>query len=180
MLFRSFKSLKIYTAHSTTIIFLAGFLFDMVMLPDLDDPFARYVGFGYLCAVALLIMFREWVISQNKATLFEQRTYSVATFLISYCSGAALSFVFIYALRSAAFSVSWPLFLILALCIGLNELVSTHNLRFNLDIGILLFAILFYTIFNTPLFLGVQNNFSFLVSIAVSMGVSLIDRKSVV
>ncbi len=168
------KRIKTYTAHSTTIIFICGFLFDMVMLPDLDEPFARYVGFGYLCAIALLIMFREWLVAQNRATIFEQRTYSVATFFISYCSGSALSFVFVYAMRSAAISVSWPLFLILGLCIITNEFISTHNFRFTLDVGVLLFAILFYTIFNVPLLLKVQNNFSFLVSIAITVVVSLL------
>ncbi len=174
MLHRSFGALTKYTAHSTTIIFIVGFLFDMFILPDIDDPIARIIGGSYLFTVALLIMFREWLVSRNTASEFEQKIYSVATFGISYFSGSALSFVFIYALRSAAFSVSWPLFVILILCIFANEFVSTHNFRFTLDVGVLLIAVLFYIIFNLPLVLKVQNDTTFGISIAIAITVSLV------
>lgn len=174
MLHRSFAYLSKYTAHSTTIIFSIGFLFDMFILPDIDDPFARIIGGAYLCLIALLIIFREWLVSRNTASPFEQKIYAVATFGISYFSGSSLSFVFIYALRSAAFSVSWPLFVILILCIVANEFVSTHNSRLTLDIGVLLTASLFYIIFTVPLILKVQNDVTFGISVAISISISLI------
>lgn len=161
------------STHFTTIIFLAGFLFDAFMLPDLQDVLARVIGVGYLAAVAFLIMFREWLISRNTASEFEQKMYSLTTFGVSYFSGSALSFVFIYALRSAQISVSWPLFVILALCIFANEFVSTHDFRFMLDVGVLLVAVMFYIIFNTPLILKVQNDMTFGVSIAVTIAISM-------
>lgn len=161
------------TAHFTTFIFLAGFLFDAFMLPDLEDPIARYIGFAYLCAIGLLIMFREWLVSRNTASELEQRVYSLTTFGISYFSGSALSFVFIYALRSAQLSVSWPLFVILLLCIFANEFVSTHDFRFALDVGVLLTALLFYTVFNIPLLLKVQNDMTFALAVGVTVIISL-------
>lgn len=170
---RRFSTLSRLSHHYTTLIFLAGFLFDSIMLPDLEDPLARYIGFGYLCTVALLIMFRELLVSRNTASDFEQKMYSLSTFGISYCSGSALSFVFVYTIRSAALSVSWPLFVILALCIIANEAVSTYNFRLTLDIGVLLIATLFYIIFNTPLILKVQNDTTFAVSIFVATAISL-------
>jgi hypothetical protein len=155
-------------------MFLAGFLFDAIMLPDLNDLLARYIGLGYLFSVAFLIMFREWVVSRNTASEFEQKIYSLSTFGISYFSGSALSFIFIYALRSAALSVSWPLFIILFLCIIANESVSTHNFRFAIDLGVLLIATLFYIIFNTPLVLKTQNDTIFGISIIVTIVISLL------
>lgn len=114
-------------------------------------------------------MFREWLVSRNTASKTEQRIYSVVTFCISYFSGSALSFVFIYAVRSAQISVSWPLFLILVLCIFANEFVSTHDFRFTLDVGILLIATLFYIVFNVPIILKVQNDITFGISIALTV-----------
>lgn len=172
-MYRRLASLTKHTAHLTTFIFIAGFIFDAFMLPDLEDPIARYIGFGYLCLIGLIIMFREWLVSRNTASDFEQKIYSLATFGISYFSGSALSFVFIYALRSAQFSVSWPLFLILLICILANEFVSTHDFRFALDVGVLLTALLFYVIFNLPLLMKVQNDTTFLIAIAVTVLASM-------
>lgn len=143
------------------------------MLPDLDDPIARYIGLAHLCVVAFFIMFREWIISRNTASTLEQKLYKSSTFFISLSSGAALSFVFIYALRSAALTISWPLFVILGICIAANEFISTHEFRFTFDVGVLLIAVLFYTIFNIPILLKVQNDMVFGVSIAVTIAISL-------
>lgn len=163
------RHLKDNLAHASTLIFLAGFIFDAFMLPDLEHPLARYAVFSYLCLIAILIMFREWWVSRNTASEFEQKVYSIITFCISYFSGSALSFVFIYAVRSAQLSVSWPLFLILLLCIFANEFVSTHDFRFSLDVGILLIGALFYIVFNVPIFLKVQNDMTFAISIGLTV-----------
>ncbi len=168
------KHLRKYLAHSSTILFIAGFCFDAFFLPDIADVLARYIGCIYLAVIALLIYAREWLVSRNTASEFEQKLFSVFTFGISYFSGSALSFVFIYAFRSGAFSVSWPLFLVLALCIIANELVSTHNFRFTLDVGILFVATLFYAIFTTPFLLHVQNDTTFLVSIGITLCLALL------
>lgn len=146
----------------------------MLILPEIDDPKARYFGAAYLLGIAVLIMFREWLVSRNTATLTEQRIYGLSTFSIACLSGSALSFVCIYAFRSAALSVSWPLFLVLAICILANELVSTHNFRFTLDVGVLYVAVLFYVIFNMPLLLKEQNDIVFGISIASAVGLSLL------
>jgi hypothetical protein len=171
---QSLYAIKRYSEHTTTILFVVGFFFDMFLLPDISDPIARYIGCAYLVAIALLIMFREWTVSLNRASQFEQKMYSFATFVISYCSGSALSFVFVYSLRSAALSVSWPLFLILSICIIANEFVSTHNFRFTLDVGVLLIAVLFYTVFNLPILLKTQSDTTFGLSVAITTAISLL------
>jgi hypothetical protein len=171
---RRFSSITKYKAHTTTVLFVFGFIFDMVMLPGIDHPITRYIGLAHLCIVAFLIMFRELVISRNTASKGEQKLYSLASFGISFSSGAALSFIFVYSLRSAAFLVSWPLLLLLVLCIIANEFVSTHDFRFTLDIGILLVALLFFIIFNMPLILNKENDWVFALSIGVSIVLSLL------
>lgn len=146
----------------------------MIILPDIDHPITRYIGMAHICVVALLIMFREWIVSRNTASDTEQKIYSLASFGIAFSSGAALSFICVYAIRSAALSVSWPLFVILLLCIVANEFVSNHTFRFTLDVGILLIATLFFIIFNIPVLLKIQNDSVFALSVAISIGVSLL------
>lgn len=167
------RSLKKYSSHAVTIFFFVGFFIDMFILPDIDHPLTRYVGFSYLGIIAFLIIVREFIVSLNRASKGEQQAYSLSTLGISFFSGSALSFVCIYAIRSAALSVSWPLFLILFICVMANEFVSTHTYRFTLDVGILLLATLFYSIFNVPVLMKVQNDTTFTISVMIAIVVSL-------
>jgi hypothetical protein len=169
--------------HTTTLIFLFGFVFDMLILPDIDNVFTKYIGGVYIIVIAFLIAFREWLVSRNTASHTEQRLFSFASFGIAYFSGSALSFIFVYALRSAALSASWPLFVILLLCMIANEGIKTHTYRFTLDIMVLFVALVFYVIFNAPFFVLQQSDTIFYISIVVSalcalVYVALISRLS--
>ncbi|MDB5260425.1 MAG: hypothetical protein JWN37_656 [Candidatus Nomurabacteria bacterium] len=169
----SLKSLDTYKHHSTTILFIVGFFVDMAILPDIDKPRALYFGLAYLVSTALLIMFREWLVSRNTASKTEQKLYSFSTFGIVCLLGSALSFVFIYSMRGADIFVSWPLLVILLLCILSNELVSSHSFRFTLDVGILFLATLFYTVFHMPVILKSQNDVTFSISIAIAIAICM-------
>ncbi len=160
--------------HSTTIIFVSAFVLDIVMLPDASNVLTRYLGYGYLFFVAFFIFIREWLISRNRASKWEGRVHGWLSFGIAYFSGAALSFVLVYAIRSADITASWPLFAILAVCILVNEVVSAHSFRLLLDMGVLFMATLFFTIFNAPFYLGVQNDATFAASVAITIVVSLV------
>jgi len=173
-MYKKLLSLTRFGHHATTILFFVGFAFDMFLLPDIDDPISRLIGLGYIGIIGLLILFREWLVSRNKASAREQQLYSLSTFGIAYFSGSALSFVCVYAIRSAAFSVSWPLLLLLALCVFANEFISTHQFRFTLDVGVMLIALLFFIIFHLPIVLKVQNDFTFVASLILSAVVSII------
>lgn len=168
------SSFSQYTKHATTILFFVGFLVDMLILPDIDDPISRLLGACYIGAIAFLIMFREWIVSRNTASKQEQKLYSLSTLGIAYFSGSALSFICVYAIRSAAFSVSWPLLLVLAICIFANEFIASHHFRFTLDVGVLLVAMLFFVIFNVPVLLKIQNYFTFIMSLGVASVISLL------
>jgi uncharacterized protein YebE (UPF0316 family) len=174
MLKEKFTKVSSYTKHITTIIFIVGFVVDMIVLPDISNRLTQYIGLAYLVIIGLCIILREYVVSRNAASHFEQRMYSFFTFCIAYFSGSALSFVFVYAFRAASLSVSWPLFIILLICICANEFVGAHRFRFTLDVGIYFIALLFYIIFNLPLLIGTQNETTFLLSLAASFVISFL------
>jgi hypothetical protein len=146
----------------------------MILLPDVNNALTKYIGLGYILGIAALIAFREWVVARNAADEKERKLFSLSSFGIAYFSGAALSFVFVYALRSAALSVSWPLFLILLLCMVANEMFATHTYRFTIDITVLFIAVVFYVLFNAPFIVNTQNNTVFYVSIIISIIISLV------
>jgi hypothetical protein len=159
--------------HITTLLFIGGFIFDLIILPEAGHTLTVWIGALYLTIVASAIALREWIVSQNTASKTEQRIFSTLTFVIAYFSGSSLSFISVYAIRSAAFSVSWPLLFILLLCILVNELVSSHDFRFTLDVGVLLLALLFFIVFNVPILFKVQNDMTFVVSLGISIAISL-------
>ena len=168
------RFLKESKHHITTLLFVGGFIFDLLILPEAGHVLTVWIGALYLTIVAVAIALREWVVSQNTASKTEQKLFSLLTFGIAYFSGSALSFISVYAIRSAAFSVSWPLLVILLLCVLVNELVSSHDFRFTLDVGVFLIALLFFVIFNLPLLLKVQNDITFLASMVISIVISLL------
>lgn len=160
--------------HANTLLFLGGFIFDLLILPEAGHTLTIILGTVYLSIVAVAIGLREWIISQNTASRTEQRIFAFLTFAIAYFSGSALSFISVYAIRSAAFSVSWPLLLLLLMCVFVNEFISSHHFRLTLDVGVLLIATLFFVVFNVPLFVKVQNDTTFLVSIILTILISLV------
>lgn len=163
-----------WSSHMTTILFLIGFVFDILILPNIDDPNAKIMGLGYILVIALLIVIREWVVARNTASKLEQKTYTALTFLIVCLLGSTLSFVSIYAFRSAELSVSWPFFAFLLSCILANELISTHMLRLALDVGVLFIATVFYAIFHIPVLLKESNDTTFGLSIILAIATSVL------
>lgn len=158
--------------HASTILFLLGFITDAFLLPEIENPVTKYLGLMYLTTLAFIILAREWVVARNTASKLEQRAYSFLTFGVALFSGSALSFIFIYALRSAALAVSWPLFILLLFVMIANEYISSHNYRFTLDIGVLFVALTFYFIYDVPILFGHVSDTVFFVSIFLSMAVS--------
>lgn len=160
--------------HASTLIFLFGFISDSFLLPEFENPATKYLGLSYLVMLAVIIFLREWVVARNTASDIERKAFSVLTFGVSFFSGSALSFVFVYAMRSAALSVSWPLFVILLICMFANEFISSHDYRLTLDIAVYFIAILFYSIFNVPIFFLNVNNLVFALSVALAALISFL------
>jgi hypothetical protein len=160
--------------HFATVCFFIGFVFDSLTLPDPSDPLAKYIGIFYLSLLAIFLLIREYIVTRNTASKLEQRMYSYLTMGIALVTGALLSVIFIYYFRSAELLVSWPLFLIFVIIIVINELVSLHAFRFVLDLCVLMIALIFFSVFNIPLFIGEQNDTVFVISVFFATCISFI------
>lgn len=160
--------------HFATVCFLFGFIFDSLTLPDPSEPLAKYIGIVYLSILALLLLLREYIVSRNTASKIEQKLYSYVTIGIALISGAVLSIIFVYYFRSAELGVSWPLFLLFVIVILVNEFVSFHTFRFILDLCVLMVSLIFFAVFNIPLFIGEQNDTVFIISVIFATCISFI------
>lgn len=154
--------------HIASALFFFGFAVDMFLLPDVNNVLSVYIGLVYITSLAVIIIIREIAMVYESSGKAKQTFYSMLTFAIAYFSGSALSFVFVYAWRSAALSVSWPIFVILLLCMLANELVSTHKWRSIVDVAVLIIASLFFTLFNLPFLIGKQNDWIFFLGLIIS------------
>ncbi|MEN9881126.1 MAG: hypothetical protein RLZZ308_309 [Candidatus Parcubacteria bacterium] len=165
---------RLAVEHSTTLLFVFGFFTDMILLPDIANPITKYIGLAYVAGIGVLIALREFIVSRNTVSALEQKMYSLCSFGIAYLSGSALSFVFVYALRSAALAVSWPLFVILLLSMFANEFFATHTYRFVLDMMVLFVALVMYVIFNAPVLFGEQSDAVFGISILIASFIAIV------
>ena len=168
------KIIKKIIHHSLTFSFLLGFLIDSIFLPAAESVHTREIGALYMTIVSLSILFREYIVSRNRATKTEGFLHSVFSYIISFFAGSLLSFVFIYFFRSASLAVSWPLFLVLIGIMVLNEFFTSRSFRFLLDIAVLFFVQTFFVLFMLPIFLQKQSDEIFLISIAISFIISIL------
>lgn len=166
------QKLQKHIRHIASGLFFFGFAVDMFLLPDVNDVLSRYIGLIYILSLAVIIIVREIVTLDASSGKAKQTFYSMLTFAIAYFSGSALSFVFVYAWRSAALSVSWPIFVILFLCMLANELISSRKLRSIVDISVLIIASLFYILFNVPFLIGKQNDWVFFLGLVLALTLS--------
>jgi hypothetical protein len=160
--------------HFATIVFVFGFVFDYITLPDPGAPLSKFLGFFYIGSLILCLLAREYVVSLNRASKLEQQLYSFLTLCIALVSGAFLSFVLIYYFRSAELIVSWPLFIVFIGIILFNEFISSHSFRFMLDLAVLFSSLAFFSIFNLPIFLNEQNDTVFVLSVLLAMFTSFL------
>lgn len=168
------QKIQKHIKHISSILFFFGFAVDMFLLPDVNDVLSRYLGLLYIVSLAIIIIIREMVVVDEKSGVLKQRFYSMLTFAIAYFSGSALSFIFVYAWRSAALSISWPIFIILFLCMIANELVSIHRWRAVIDVAVLIIASLFYILFNLPFVIGKQNDLIFFLGLGLAFAFSFV------
>lgn len=164
--------------HIASITFFVGFAFDMFLLPDVNDSLSRYIGLLYVICIAIFLIIRERVALDKNASQKKLKFINFLTYVVAYFSGSALSFVFVYAFRSAALVVSWPIFVILFACMLINELVSSRRVRIFVEIAVFIISLTFYTLFNLPFLLNKQNDFVFFGGLFISLSLSFLFIKA--
>jgi hypothetical protein len=153
--------------HISLFVFVCGFLLDSFTLPDVTDMLSVFIGLTYMLLVGALIILREYLRSDRLNFENEEKYLTYLGLIISFFSGSFSSFVFIYYLRGADVSSSWPVFLLLFIFMIANEFLrSKKRVVFDLLLYAICVSLLF--IFMLPSFVKMINDYVFVGSVVLS------------
>jgi hypothetical protein len=134
--FLRFRALKrLYARHERLMVpgmLLVGVLVDVVTFRTISVSTAFMVLGVYAIIAGVMIALMHWYDSRKK--LIEKPTTLgyvrlVAPLIVQFTFGALLSASLIFYWFSGAFTVSWPLILVLIILIGANDVFREHYLR---------------------------------------------------
>lgn len=158
--------------HLGAIVFIGGFITDIITFVFLDISVVNVVFAVYL-ALAALSIFLGHLLSSRAPTHPSVRYRSILILLplvAQYLIGNLLSGFLIFYTKSSVLGASWPfLILIAAIFIG-NEWFRKYKDRITFMAVLLFFTAYAYAIFALPLFLRALGPLVFLGSTALALG----------
>lgn len=151
--------------HLGAIVFLCGFLTDIVTLYLLDVTVVFAIAGGALALASLLVFLTHALAAWRDAPSVAKRSVMVLMPLLSqYLIGNMLSWFFIFYTKSAVLTASWPFLLLLALVLIGNEWFRRYKDRLTFITVLLFFAAYAYAIFALPILAGTLGPWIFLAS----------------
>ncbi len=152
--------------------FVGGFIFDALLLSDIDDPFSITQQIIYLVIIASLIQYEILyrMLKWRPGPRLE-KYWGFRDLLLHFCLGSLLNLYSLFYLKSASLLGSL-IFLILMISVILaNELPVVKKANVSLKVG--LFAICVFSFFSIsfPLILGFVGWTTLLLSIISTIGV---------
>lgn len=169
------RFLKYYEENETkldVIVFIAGFLFDIVTMSDIDDVFSIIQQIIYLGIVFSVIYFEilfrlfKWKPSAKITRLWEYRTL-----ILHFLLGSLLSLYSLFYIKSASVLNSLIFLGIMLLVLGANELPGVKKSNISIKAG--MFGVCVFSFFSIlfPLLLGFVGWVPLLLAIAATCGV---------
>jgi hypothetical protein len=155
--------------HFLTVAFFTGFVIDYFTLPDISNKWYPYIGLVYASVVGIAIILKEWQLHLFAKGRGSKKFLNFVSIVLSFQLGSLLSYVFIYYVRGGDMFTNWPLYLFLFACVFFNELSLSHSAKVVLNSTLLFTAIVFYLIFNTPLYYKEVSDQVFIRSIIFSV-----------
>jgi hypothetical protein len=162
-----------YERHLSTVVFVFGFIGDLLTFTLLDLPLANLLFAFYLALAAVCTFLAHTVYSRFSETdaLWRRILSTIAPLAAQYAIGSLLSGFLIFYTKSASIAVSWPFLLLLALIFLGNEVFRDYRAHLAFQTVLFFFALYAYTIFALPLALGHLGKVVFLESTGISMAV---------
>lgn len=157
--------------HLGAIVFLCGFLTDIVTLYLLDVSVVFAIAGGALALASFLVFLTHALAAWHDSPSVAKRSVMVLMPLASqYLIGNMLSWFFIFYTKSAVLTASWPFLLLLALVLIGNEWFRKYKDRLTFITVLLFFAAYAYAIFALPILVGTLSPWVFLASTLAAIG----------
>ena len=150
--------------HISSFALIAGFIFDNLTVQRIDLPFDHIIIIAYLVisggSIALINYYKEHPPQKDFSVGLENFLPS----LIQFAFGGLFSVFFVFYVRSATLSSSWPfLVMLLVLLVG-NEFFRNYYQRLTFQVAVYYIAIFSFSILITPVLLKKINAGVFLLS----------------
>lgn len=166
------RALEYYEQNETKVdiaFFLAGFLFDIFTLSDIDDPFSIAQQLVYLWVVGSILYF-DFLSSQGAIKIFPriEKVWNYRQLIFHFLLGSLLSVYSLFFLKSASvFSSIIFVALMMALMVA-NELKNVQRSEVNIKVGLYIICVFSFFSMLIPVLLGFVGILPFLLSIAAT------------
>ena len=155
--------------HASSLAFIAGFIWDNIMLSRIDHSFANIMLTTYLSLAAIIILILN--VHEAKRSLGREaaRYAPWLPLILQFCFGSLFSAYIIFYIRSASLVVGWPFIVFLIFLVISNELFHKRYLSPAFQLPIFFIVLFSYTIFSLPILLGRMGSDVFIMSGLLSL-----------
>lgn len=149
--------------------FLAGFIFDVFTLSDIDDPLSILQQIVYLVLVGA-ILFREFLVDAGVETppVRFKRLWDYRKLAVHFMMGSLLSIYSLFFLKSASFFSSIIFVVLLMGLMVANELRPVQKGGINIRMGLYVICILSFFSMIVPVLLGFVGWIPLILSLALT------------
>ncbi|MCO5142252.1 MAG: DUF2914 domain-containing protein [Oligoflexia bacterium] len=161
-----------YDLQLSAAFFIGGFLWDIFLLSDIDDPLSIGQQFFYLVIVGwilernLLIDFGSW--NGPKSRIFIQ-LWKYRVFVLHFLLGSLLSVYSLFYIKSASIFASAGFLVFMLLILVANESKLLQESSFNLKIALFVLCIFSFFAILFPVILGFVGWIPFILSVVFTL-----------
>lgn len=156
--------------HGSAIAFIVGFIWDNIMLTQVDHTFVNIMLGSYLIISALCILGMNIPAGASDwHKKFIEKSARWLPIILQFCIGSLFSAYIIFYTRSASLFSDWPSILFLIALVISNELFRKHYLSITLPVSIFFTVLFSYSIFSLPTLVGSMGVEIFIASGFVSL-----------
>lgn len=162
--------------HLSLFMFVIGFVVDNFTLPGATHPASHIIVVAYLLVCVTILLIVQFIEERP-----ERMNGKIPTIIVSWappilqlCLGALFSALFIFYMRSSAFSGSWFFLLLFAMAALGNELFRTRSERLEFQFATIFLVLYAYLIYALPVAFSMLSPATFYLSGALAATIALL------
>ena len=166
------RFLEYYEQNETKVdigFFLAGFIFDVFTLSDIDDPLSVAQQLIYLWIVGS-ILYYDFLSSHGVVKIFPrfEKLWNYRQLAFHFLLGSLLSVYSLFYLKSASFFSSIIFVVLIMALMVANELKSVQKSEINIKVGLYVICVFSFFSMLIPVILGFVGYVPFLLSLTLT------------
>lgn len=168
--------------HGNSIAFVAGFIWDNLMLDRIDHWFANLMLGTYLVLSALSILVLNMHEARKRRYGVERKYSGWIPPILQFCFGSLFSAYIVFYTESASLIANWPFLAFLVLLVLLNEFFRKQYLSPAFQLCVFFTVLFSYNVFFLPVVVGRMGGDIFILSgiasLVVIAGLAVLMRFS--